>query len=60
MINIIPIYKDRKLEKYKSEESELKEMQNLLETKKRGARKQKVKKMKTAPNKLPKINFRIP
>lgn len=33
MINIIPIYKDTKLEKYKASEDELKEVQELLETK---------------------------
>ena len=59
MINIIPIYKDRKLGKYKAEESELKEIQRLLETKKRGVRGPR-KIIKISPDKLPKISFRIP
>ncbi len=61
MINVIPIYKDKKLEKYKAEEDELKEMQSLLETKKRGPRgPRKSKTSTTSSNKLPKISFRIP
>tara|TARA_B100001971_G_C18195134_1_gene541006 strand:- start:437 stop:1078 length:642 start_codon:yes stop_codon:yes gene_type:complete len=60
MINIIPIYKDKKLEKYKAEESELKEVQRLLETKKRGPRGPRKPKITTSSSKLPKISFRIP
>ena len=61
MINIIPIYKDKKLEKYKAEEDELKEMQGLLETKKRGPRgPRKPKTSSTSSDKMPKISFRIP
>ena len=59
-INIIPIYKDQKLEKHKAEESELKELQEILKTKKRGPRKTKIKTIKTQTDKLPKISFRIP
>jgi len=57
-INIIPIYKDIKLEKHKAEEDELKQLQKLLETKKRGPR--GPRKIKTSQNNLPKISFRIP
>jgi hypothetical protein len=60
MMNIIPIYKDKKLEKYKAEESELKEVQSLLETKKRGPRGPRKPKITTSSSKLPKISFRIP
>jgi histidine triad (HIT) family protein len=62
MMNVIPIYKDGKLEKYKAEEDELKEIQKLLETKKRGPRGPKKQKVKTisSSSKLPKISFRIP
>ena len=59
MINIIPIYKDAKLEKKKAEESELKELQTILETKKRTS---KPRKTRTPSNisKLPRLSFRIP
>jgi histidine triad (HIT) family protein len=62
MMNVIPVYKDKKLEKYKAEETELKEIQKLLETKKRESRGPRKQKTKTAPssNKLPRISFRIP
>jgi len=70
MINIIPIYKDGKLEKYQAEEKELNEVQLKLETKKRGPRTKKgvtrvKKKVKVNedyeidPN-LPQVSFRIP
>jgi len=62
MINIIPIYKEKKLEKYKAEESELQEVKELLETKKRGPRgprKTNTPTTKSSSN-LPKISFRIP
>lgn len=42
-INIIPIYKDKQLKKYKEEESELKKLKNKLETKTRVKRKSKEK-----------------
>lgn len=62
MINVIPIYADKKLEKRKANESELEEIQKILEIKKRGPRtkEQKIKQIKFNPDKLPKISFRIP
>lgn len=66
MINIIPIYKNEKLEKHQASESELKELQSKLETKKRSSRKTKSKtqtKNKTKEeinNNIPQISFRIP
>ncbi|MDD5192700.1 MAG: HIT domain-containing protein [Candidatus Nanoarchaeia archaeon] len=64
IINVIPFYKDKKLEKHKAEESELKELQLILETKKRSPRQKKTTD-KTAITKesiksLQKISFRIP
>jgi len=61
-INVIPIYKDKTLKKEKAEESELKKMQNKLETKKRAPRKTTTtSKTKTKPTKnLPEMHFRIP
>lgn len=56
-INIIPIYKDKELKKYKAEGDELKKVQSRLETKKRGPRTTK-KEIKT--ENLPEISFRIP
>lgn len=58
IINIIPFYKDAKIEKRKASEEELKELQSLLETKKR----QRLKTTPTARSTkgLPKISFRIP
>ncbi len=58
IVNIIPIYKDEKLEKKKAETEELEELQKQLETKKRGSRTLKIK-TQTKSN-LPKISFRIP
>ena len=71
MINVIPIYKDGKLEKHKAEESELKELQSKLETKKRGPRKRRIGSSKPKglevsklaegiDSNLPQISFRIP
>lgn len=42
-INIIPIYKDKALQKYKEDESELNKLKDKLETKKRTNRKNKEK-----------------
>jgi len=66
IINIIPIYKDEKLEKHQASESELKKLQSKLETKKRNPRKMKAEtKAKTKitesiDSNLPQITFRIP
>ena len=57
MVNVIPLYKGVQLQKKKAEESELKEVQSALETKKRGPKKSTSTK---ASSKLPKISFRIP
>ena len=57
-INIIPIYKDTPLKKEKAEESDLKKLQNKLETKTRSSRKKTVKTSITSN--LPEIKFRIP
>ena len=54
MVNIIPIYKDKQLEKYQASEGELKEIENLLKTKKRAPR------TKKSTSELIKINRRIP
>jgi len=64
-VNVIPIYKDGKLEKRKASEEELKNVQKKLQTKKRSPRKkQETKKEEIkeekSENKLPKISFRIP
>jgi len=59
-INIIPIYKDKQLEKKKAEESELKKLQSILETKKRGPRAKQLKKEPKPSKDLPQIGFRIP
>jgi histidine triad (HIT) family protein len=62
MINVIPIYKDEKLEKHQATESELKQLQSKLETKKRSPRKTKSKTETTESinNNIPQISFRIP
>lgn len=58
MINIIPMYKDRKLEKRKAEDAELREVQEKLATKKRGPR---ISKPKQKPEKkLKEIGISIP
>ena len=61
IINVIPFYKDEKIEKKKAEESELQELQSLLETKKRISRATpKIKITKQSLKGLQKISFRIP
>lgn len=60
LINVIPVYNNEPLKKRKAEESELKELQNLLEIKKRGQRTSKPKVVTSFSEKLPKISFRIP
>lgn len=64
MINIIPIYKDKQLEKYQASEGELKEVENLLETKKRAPRTKKSTLSKPTTKKsslnLIKLSRRIP
>ena len=67
MINVIPIYKDGKLEKYQANEKELKEVKSKLETKKRSPRaikKSTVVKKKVSDggidSRLPQISFRVP
>lgn len=62
IINVIPIYKNQKIEKKKASEEELKELQSLLETKKRKPRqlKQKIILDKEIIKNLPKISFRVP
>jgi len=57
-INIIPIYKDTPLNKIKAEKSDLKKLQNKLETKTRNPRKKTSK--NSNDKKLPEIKFRIP
>jgi len=64
-INIIPIYKDKKLEKTKAQEKDLEELQKKLQVKKRGPRVKKPKQMSAEEKKqylksLPEIPFRIP
>jgi histidine triad (HIT) family protein len=59
-VNIIPIYKDGKLEKKKAEESELEEVKKILEVKKRGPRTRKVTTSTGKKEKIPKINRRVP
>lgn len=62
IINVIPIYKSQKIEKRNASEEELKELQSILETKKRKSRqsKQKIILTKEQISKLPRISFRIP
>jgi len=65
MVNIIPIYKDKQLEKYQASEGELKEIENLLKTKKRAPRTKKSTTIsksttKKSTSELIKINRRIP
>ncbi len=63
-VNVIPIYKDGKLEKRKASEEELKSVLKKLQIKKRAPRKKKeVKKSENktqSESKLPKLSFRIP
>jgi diadenosine tetraphosphate (Ap4A) HIT family hydrolase len=56
MVNVIPIYKGAQMQKRKAEESELKQMQESLQTKKRSPR----VKTEKGSFKLPKLSFRIP
>lgn len=68
MINVIPIYKDEKLQKHQANEPELKSLQSKLETKKRSSRKpsaktkpeEKSKPTELIDKNLPQISFRIP
>lgn len=66
MINVIPLYKNAPLKKYKASEDELKQLQNKLITKKRSSRKKEsanAKQKQKNPedwSKLPKLSFRIP
>jgi histidine triad (HIT) family protein len=64
MVNVIPIYKNEKLEKHQAKESELKQLQSKLETKKRSPRKKssktETKTTQSINNNLPQITFRIP
>jgi histidine triad (HIT) family protein len=64
MINIIPIYKDEKLEKKQASEEELTKLQSILETKKRAPRTtatpRKQRTAKTTKSGLLDIGFRIP
>jgi len=62
IINVIPFYKDEKIEKKKASEEELQNLQSLLETKKRQKRTSKttVKITRKSLKGLPKISFRIP
>jgi histidine triad (HIT) family protein len=62
-INIIPIWKDKQLQKYKAEEAQLKKLQKKLETKTRAKRqpKPKTEGKETKPkNNLPEIRERLP
>ncbi len=64
MINVIPIYEGKGMEKKKAEEKELEKMKKMLEIKRRGKRVRKVKVEKEDAvedfSKLPKMSFRIP
>jgi histidine triad (HIT) family protein len=56
MVNVIPMYKGAPLQKRKAEEEELKQVQEMLQAKKRSPR----TKTEKGSSKLPKISFRIP
>jgi len=62
IINVIPFYKDEKIEKKKATEEELQQLKTLLETKKRQKRavKPTIKVAKQSLKGLQKISFRIP
>jgi histidine triad (HIT) family protein len=60
LINVIPVYNSQKLAKRKAEESELNEIRDILEIKKRGPRNQRGNIVRPSSEKLPKISFRIP
>ncbi len=59
IINVIPLYKNKEIKRRKADEKELKELQELLEVKKRRSLKHKIAKKQAAKN-LPEISFRIP
>jgi len=60
-INIIPIWKDKQLQKYKAEEKDLKKLQKKLETKTRAKRTPKVKaETKETKSNLQSIKSRLP
>lgn len=62
-INIIPIWKDKQLQKYQAEEKDLKRLQKKLETKTRAKRKpkEKTKDKESKPkSNLPEIKGRLP
>ena len=48
-INVIPVYENKKLEKYKASEDELKELQEKLKSKPKKPRQKKERKTKTLP-----------
>lgn len=58
-VNVIPIYKNKPLQKYKEEESELKKIKEKLETKKRTKRKTKEKTL-DQKIRLPEFKARLP
>lgn len=63
IINVIPLYKDKPIEKTQASEQELKKLQSKLETKKRASRTPKKKTISLTKqdfSKLPKISFRVP
>ena len=60
IINVIPFYKDQKIEKRKASEAELKQLQSKLEIKKRILKTTRVMITKKQIAKLPEISFRIP
>jgi len=65
MINIIPIYKNKSLQKIKAETKQLEELKSKLEIKKRNRtisvkRKQNTNKNKKIKSNLKEISFRIP
>lgn len=62
MINVIPIYKDSPLKKQKADETELKKIQEKLQTKSRAKRtkKEKISSSKSKESKLPVWKMRIP
>ena len=62
IINVIPFYKNQKVEKRKASEEELKELQSALQAKKRSPRKKnpEANLAKESIKNLPKISFRIP
>ena len=62
IINVVPFYKDQKVEKRKASEEELKQLQSILGTKKRSPRKKKIEVTLTKESlkNLHKISFRIP